>query len=127
MLLACRFFSQKPHLAGSERQRELANVLAQKWREYGFDDVELPSYKVLLSYPMEDNPNVISVVADNGTIVKNFTEQITVRISFYSCADILARSGLTKEQVVQPFGCRIFESMLPLLHLCIFGTINNLL
>ncbi|KAL9966685.1 hypothetical protein ACROYT_G024797 [Oculina patagonica] len=73
-----RFFSQKPHLAGLERQRELAEILAQKWRDYGFDDVELPSYKVLLSYPVEDNPNVISVVADNGTIVKNITEQITV-------------------------------------------------
>ncbi len=80
MLFAHRFFSQKPHLAGLERQRELAEILAQKWRDYGFDDVELPSYKVLLSYPVEDNPNVISVVADNGTIVKNITEQITVRI-----------------------------------------------
>ena len=100
MLLACRFFSQKPHLAGTERQRELANALAQKWREYGFDDVELPSYKVLLSYPMEDNPNVISVVADNGTIVKNFTEQITVRIFFFCCAYMFARSDITNEQVV---------------------------
>ena len=73
-----RFFSSKIHLAGLERSRELANILAQEWQAYGFDDVEMPSYKVLLSYPMEDKPNMISVVDSNGTIVKNITEQLQV-------------------------------------------------
>ena len=83
MLLFLRLYSQKPHLAGTERQHELANLLAQKLREYGFDDVELPSYKVLLSYPIEDDPNIISIVAENGKIVSNITQQITVRL--FSC------------------------------------------
>ena len=82
MLLFLRLYSQKPHLAGTERQHELANLLAQKLREYGFDDVELPSYKVLLSYPIEDDPNIISILAENGTIVSNITQQITVRLFF---------------------------------------------
>ena len=74
-----RYFSKKIHLAGSERSREMAQYLAQQWREYEFDDVEMPSYKVLLSFPMEDKPNIISVLDSNGTIVKNITEQLRVR------------------------------------------------
>jgi len=73
-----RYFSKKIHLAGSERSREMAQYLAQQWREYEFDDVEMPSYKVLLSFPMEDKPNIISVLDSNGTIVKNITEQLRV-------------------------------------------------
>ena len=57
----------------------MAQYLAQQWREYEFDDVEMPSYKVLLSFPMEDKPNIISVLDSNGTIVKNITEQLRVR------------------------------------------------
>lgn len=79
-MLFIRFYSRKPHLAGTERQKELAQVLANKFRKYGFDDVELPSYKVLLSFPVEDDPNIISIVAENGTIVTNVTQQITVRL-----------------------------------------------
>ena len=82
LLLFLRLYSQKPHLAGTERQYELAQVLAQKLRKYGFDDVELPSYKVLLSFPIEDDPNIVSIVAENGTIVTNVTQQITVRLFF---------------------------------------------
>ena len=81
-MLSLRLYSQKPHLAGTERQHELAQVLAEKLRKYGIDDVELPSYKVLLSFPIEDDPNIISIVAENGTVVTNFTQQITVRLFF---------------------------------------------
>ena len=78
MLLACRFYSKEPHLAGGDRQRQLAFKLAETWRGYEFDEVEIPKYKVLLSYPEENNPNTISVVSENGTSVKNFTEQLKV-------------------------------------------------
>lgn len=56
----------------------MADMLAQDWQQYGFDEVEMPSYKVLLSYPEKDKPNMISVVDSNGTVVKNFTEQLKV-------------------------------------------------
>ncbi|PFX14387.1 putative N-acetylated-alpha-linked acidic dipeptidase isoform X2 [Stylophora pistillata] len=73
-----RFYSKEPHLAGGDRQRQLAFKLAETWRGYVFDEVEIPDYKVLLSYPEENNPNTISVVSENGTLVKNFTEQLKV-------------------------------------------------
>ena len=56
----------------------MADMLAQDWQQYGFDEVEMPAYKVLLSYPEKDKPNMISVVDSNGTVVKNFTEQLKV-------------------------------------------------
>lgn len=56
----------------------MADMLARDWQQYGFDEVEMPAYKVLLSYPEKDKPNMISVVDSNGTAVKNFTEQLKV-------------------------------------------------
>lgn len=56
----------------------MADMLARDWQQYGFDEVEMPAYKVLLSYPEKDKPNMISVVDSNGTVVKNFTEQLKV-------------------------------------------------
>ena len=83
MFMTHRFFSEQIHLGGENRSKELAEYLANEWREYGFDEVEMPKYKVLLSYPMEDKPNVISIVNGNGTIVKNLTEQFKVRIALF--------------------------------------------
>lgn len=73
-----RLFSEQIHLGGENRSQELAEYLAKEWRELGFDEVEMPKYKVLLSYPMEDKPNVISIVNGNGTIIRNLTEQFKV-------------------------------------------------
>ncbi|XP_068670290.1 putative N-acetylated-alpha-linked acidic dipeptidase isoform X1 [Montipora foliosa] len=57
-----RYFSSKPHVGGSEREKVLADHIAEKWREYGFDDVEMPEYRVLLSLPQEDQPNKVEIV-----------------------------------------------------------------
>ena len=54
-------------MAGSKRQKELAKHLAGKWREYGFDEVEMPEYKVQLSLPQKDKPNKVEVISC-GTI-----------------------------------------------------------
>ena len=83
MFMTHRLFSEQIHLGGENRSKELAEYLAKEWREYGFDEVEMPKYKVLLSYPMEDKPNVTSIVKGNGTIMKNLTEQFKVRIALF--------------------------------------------
>lgn len=62
-----RYFSSKPHVGGSEREKEMAYHISEKWREYGFDDVEIPEYQVLLSQPQEDQPNKIEVIS-NGLV-----------------------------------------------------------
>lgn len=46
-----KYFSEKPHIAGSPRNKELADELARRFTEYGFDEVEKPEYKALLSKP----------------------------------------------------------------------------
>ena len=83
-----RLFSEQIHLGGENRSQELAEYLAKEWRELGFDEVEMPKYKVLLSYPMEDKPNVISIVNGNGTIVRNLTEQFKVRYILFTGREV---------------------------------------
>lgn len=73
-----RFFTSEPHMAGSKRQRDLAVYLADKWRAYGFDEVEMPEYKVLLSLPQEDKPNTVKVIS-NGTTQHTILGKIKVK------------------------------------------------
>ena len=68
-LLFCRFFSKKPHVAGSPRQKELADELEKRWKDYGFDKVEKPEYKALLSFPDTENPTRITIKYKNGSII----------------------------------------------------------
>ncbi|XP_032228690.2 glutamate carboxypeptidase 2 [Nematostella vectensis] len=63
-----KYFSSRPHIAGSPRQVELANDLARRWREAGFDRVEMPQYQVLLSFPQKDKPNLVTLLHSNGSI-----------------------------------------------------------
>lgn len=66
-------------MAGSKRQRDLAVHLAEKWRMYGFDVVEMPEYKVPLSLPQEDNPNKVEVI-NNGFITQTIRGKLEVNI-----------------------------------------------
>ena len=50
---AHRFLSGKPHVAGSARDRELAEWTAQRFRDAGLDDVRISTHEVLLPYPLE--------------------------------------------------------------------------
>ncbi len=47
-----RVFTAKPHMAGSVQNYELAKYTAQKWREYGLEDVELIEHPVYLPWPV---------------------------------------------------------------------------
>lgn len=46
-----RVFTERPHPAGSIRNRELAEYLADRLRQYGWEDVTLHRYDVLLPWP----------------------------------------------------------------------------
>jgi len=45
-----RNLTKKPHLAGSDRNNELADWIENKWKSYGFKTRQ-DEYNVLLSYP----------------------------------------------------------------------------
>ena len=47
------FLSGKPHLAGSPRDKELADWTATRFTEFGLDDVQVSTHEVLLPWPLE--------------------------------------------------------------------------
>lgn len=47
-----RIFTEKPHMAGSPRNYWLAQYVAQQWRAYGLEDVELIEHPVYLPWPV---------------------------------------------------------------------------
>jgi N-acetylated-alpha-linked acidic dipeptidase len=48
-----RFLTEEPHVAGSRRDRELAEWTRDRWREFGLEDVAITEHEVLLPYPEE--------------------------------------------------------------------------
>src|SRR4029078_10461084 len=47
-----RIFTEKPHMAGSGRNYELAQYVAKQWRAYGLEDVQLIEHPVYLPWPI---------------------------------------------------------------------------
>ncbi len=54
-----RIFTAKPHLAGSQRNYELAEYTAKQWREYGLEDVQLIEHPVYLPWPVRYEATLI--------------------------------------------------------------------
>jgi N-acetylated-alpha-linked acidic dipeptidase len=50
---AHEFLTSEPHVAGSPRDRALAEWIRDEWTSYGFDEVEIVEHEVLLPYPEE--------------------------------------------------------------------------
>jgi N-acetylated-alpha-linked acidic dipeptidase len=48
-----KFLTDEPHVAGSPRDRELAEWTAARWRDAGLEDVQIVEHQVLLPYPEE--------------------------------------------------------------------------
>jgi N-acetylated-alpha-linked acidic dipeptidase len=46
-------YASKPHVAGSPRDRELAEWTRDRWREFGLEEVEITEHEVLLPWPEE--------------------------------------------------------------------------
>jgi N-acetylated-alpha-linked acidic dipeptidase len=47
-----RIFTEKPHMAGTRRNYELAQHVAHEWRSYGLEDVQLVEHPVYLPWPV---------------------------------------------------------------------------
>ena len=54
-----------PHIAGSDRNDELAHDLVTQWNSYGFDNVNVYNYTVLLTFPNKSSLNVLNIVSSN--------------------------------------------------------------
>ena len=58
-----------PHIAGSDRNDELADdLVTQPWNSYGFDSVNVYNYTVLLTFPNKSSLNVLNIVSSNDFI-----------------------------------------------------------
>jgi N-acetylated-alpha-linked acidic dipeptidase len=55
-----RSFTEAPHPAGSERNKLLADQLADRLRSYGWEDVRLHRYDVLLPWPEQLSVTMVS-------------------------------------------------------------------
>ena len=57
-----RYFTAEPHPAGSPRNNELAQYVAEEWRKQGLEDVAIHEYDVLHSSPREVSLEMVSPV-----------------------------------------------------------------
>lgn len=48
-----RYLTDEPHVAGSDRNRQLAEWMRDRWKEYGLDTSEIVEHEVLLPFPTE--------------------------------------------------------------------------
>ena len=68
MLLYCRYISQEPHFAGSTRNNYLAQHIAEKWKSYGFDHVEMAKYDVLMNTPRKDVKSKVEILRKGNPV-----------------------------------------------------------
>lgn len=57
-----RYFTAEPHPAGSERNNQLAEHIAEVWKQQGLEDVKIHRYDVLSSYPREVTLEMVAPV-----------------------------------------------------------------
>jgi N-acetylated-alpha-linked acidic dipeptidase len=57
-----RIFTQEPHIAGSERNNELARYIAAEWKKQGLEDVVIRRYDVYTTFPKSASLELISPV-----------------------------------------------------------------
>ena len=63
--LCHRYLTVDPHIAGSDRNDELAGDLVTQWNSYGFDSVNMYNYTVLLTFPNKSSLNLLNIVSSN--------------------------------------------------------------
>ena len=59
-----RIFTERPHLAGSQRNYELAQYVANQWRAYGLEDVKLIEHPVYLPWPVRYEATIVAPVEE---------------------------------------------------------------
>ncbi|MGH9539655.1 MAG: PA domain-containing protein, partial [Terriglobales bacterium] len=63
-----RIFTSEPHIAGSERNNELARYIADEWRKQGLEDVVIRRYDVYATAPKSSFLEMVSPVRYRATL-----------------------------------------------------------
>src|SRR6266481_9748448 len=66
-----RVFTAEPHPAASERNNQLAELIADEWRKQGWEDVVLRRYDVLHSCPRSVSLEMIAPIAYTAGLREN--------------------------------------------------------
>ncbi|XP_023932658.1 N-acetylated-alpha-linked acidic dipeptidase 2-like [Lingula anatina] len=61
-----RDLTAHPHLAGTAADLSTAQNLSEFWKQQSFSRVSIVPYRVLLSYPDKENPNLVYLLDSNG-------------------------------------------------------------
>ena len=77
--------TRRPHLAGSDRDRELAEWVGANFESSGLDRVQGDKYHVLLSRPNPDRPNKIRLVDGDGRVMftSQHREEVRICLDFF--------------------------------------------
>lgn len=59
-----RIFTKEPHMAGTKRNYELAQYIAEQWRAYGLADVRLIEHPVYLPWPIRYEATLVEPVKE---------------------------------------------------------------
>ncbi|XP_023326545.1 N-acetylated-alpha-linked acidic dipeptidase-like protein [Eurytemora carolleeae] len=87
--------SKEPHMAGLERDKELAEWMAETWRSAGIDSVSIENYKILLDYPNSTDPNLIRIYNSKNEEVfrSHFKEEGVDHPNFVHAFNAYSKSG----------------------------------
>lgn len=66
-----RYLTDRPHPAGTIRNKELAEYVAERFRQYGWEDVKLIRYDVLLPWPERVKVSMIAPTRYEATLVED--------------------------------------------------------
>ncbi len=66
-----RFLTDRPHPAGSVRNKELAEYVAERLRQYGWEEVKLIKYDVLLPWPERVKVSMVAPTKYEATLVED--------------------------------------------------------
>lgn len=61
-----RHLTSEPHTAGTEADTQQAEWVKGQWEDQGLDEVHLVPYTVMLSYPLKNKNNTVSLVDGEG-------------------------------------------------------------
>ncbi|CAJ0605927.1 unnamed protein product [Cylicocyclus nassatus] len=64
-----RDFTKFPHMAGTDANANVADLIVAKWTAAGLKNVHKVEYDVLLSYPPTTNPNLMTIESSDGTVL----------------------------------------------------------
>jgi N-acetylated-alpha-linked acidic dipeptidase len=68
------YLTAEPHVAGTPRDRALAEWVRDRWREYGLDEVEIVEHEVLLPYAADVAVELIAPRRVRATLVEDAVE-----------------------------------------------------